>query len=383
MTKLMLRWPSAVVFSLLSSAAAVFPAWAVPGVTPTTVVLGQSAALTGGSKQIGLEMRDGALAYFDYVNSKGGVAGRKIVLKTLDDEFKAERAEKNTHDLLGGDGAFALFGYVGTPAALAGLEMAEKANVPFFAPFSGAASLHGSQRNLFNVRADYVLEMDKIIENLGAIGAKKIAVLYPSDDYGKAGLAAAELALKKHNLSVFGTATVQRGSTDVTAAMAKMKAMQPQAVIIISAYTSSAAFIHGMRKDAISVPYFWNISSVNGQALATTLGTESRGVMISQVIPSPWNTKIPVVKEYTRLYLGKPGRQPGFVSLEGFIAAKAFVEGLERAGGDLTRAGFVKAVESMHQVDLGGYVLRFSASDHEASDFVDLTVIRNDGTFMN
>jgi branched-chain amino acid transport system substrate-binding protein len=383
MTKLVLRWPSAVVFSLLSAAAAVLPAWAAPGVTPTTVVLGQSAALTGGSKQIGLEMRDGALAYFDYINSKGGVAGRKIVLKTLDDEFKAERAEKNTQELLGGEGTFALFGYVGTPAALAGLTIAEKANVPFFAPFSGAASLHGTQHNLFNVRADYVLEMDKIIENLGAIGAKKIAVLYPSDEYGKAGLAAAELALKKHNLTVFGTATVQRGSTDVAAAVAKMKAMQPQAVIIISAYTSSAAFIHAMRKDAISIPYFWNISSVNGQALATTLGAEARGVMISQVIPSPWNTKIPVVKEYTRLYLGKPGREPGFVSLEGFIAAKAFVEGLERAGSDLTRPGFVKAVESMRNVDLGGYVLKFSASDHEASDFVDLTVIRNDGSFMN
>jgi branched-chain amino acid transport system substrate-binding protein len=384
MTKTAMRWPSAVLLAVLSSLIASAPVMAVPGVTTSTVVLGQSAALTGNSKTIGTEMRDGALAYFDYINSKGGVAGRKIVLKTLDDEFKAERAAKNTEELLQGDGTFALFGYTGTPAALAALPLVERKDVPFFAPFSGADSVHGSfNRNVFNIRAGYSLEMVKIIENLEAIGIKKIAVLYPDDVYGKAGLAAVEKALKKRNLTVMGSATVERGSTDVSAAVAKMRAMQPPAVIIISAYTSSAAFIRAMRKDAISLPYFWNISSVGGHALATTLGAEARGVMISQVMPSPWNTKLPVVKEYTRLYLGKPGREAGFVSLEGFMAAKAFVEGLERAGANLTRPGFVKAVESMHHVDIGGYVLKFSATEHDASDFVDLTVIRNDGSFMN
>ncbi len=381
MTNSISRWASSLLFASL---AAIAPAWADPGVTPTTIVLGQSAALTGGSAHIGLEMRDGALAYFDYINSKGGIAGRKIILKTLDDAFQAPRAAKNTEELVRRDGVFALFGYVGTPAALAAMPLVAKENLPFFAPFSGANSLHGTlNRNVFNVRAGYALEMDKILENVAAMGVKKIAVLYPNDEYGKAGLAAAEYALKKHHLTILGSATVERGSSDVTAAVAKMRALQPQAVIIISAYKSSASFIHAMRKDAISIPYFWNISSVGGQSLATELGADARGVMISQVIPSPWNTKLGVVKEYTRLYLGQPGRHPGFVSLEGFIAAKAMVEGLERAGANLTRPSFVKAVESMHRVDLGGYVLKFSDSEHEASDFVDLTVIRNDGSFMN
>jgi ABC-type branched-subunit amino acid transport system substrate-binding protein len=377
------RHYSAILFSLLASLGISMPALAVPGVTPSTVVLGQSAALTGSSNQIGLEMRDGALAYFDYINGKGGVDGRKIILKTLDDGFKSEQAEKNTKELIRDNGTFALFGYVGTPSALAALPLVEKDDVPFFAPLTGAESLHNPRNhNVFNIRSGYSNEMDKIVENLEGMGVKKIAVLYPNDAYGKAGLAAAEQALARRKLAVTGSATVERSSTDVSAAVAKMRALQPQAVIIISAYTSSAAFIRAMRKDAISLPYFWNISSVGGQALAATLGAEARGVMISQVMPSPWNPKLALVKEYTRLYLNKPGRQPGFVSLEGFIAAKAFVEGLQRTGPNLTRHGFVKAIESMHSVDLGGYVLKFGPTEHEASDFVDLTVIRNDGTFM-
>jgi ABC-type branched-subunit amino acid transport system substrate-binding protein len=137
-----------------------------------------------------------------------------------------------------------------------------------------------------------------------------------------------------------------------------------------------------MRKDAISLPYFWNISFVGSQALAGALGKEAPGVMISQVMPSPWNDKLALIKEYKKLYLTKPGRAQGFVSLEGFIAAKVFVEGLEGAGTNLTRAGFTKAIETAGPIDTGGFVLKFSPTNHNASDYVELTVIRNDGTFM-
>lgn len=383
MTKHALRWPSAVLFSLLSSLAAVVPAWAVPGVTPTTIVLGQSAALSGPSKQLGTEMRDGALAYFDHINSKGGVNGRKIVLKSLDDGYEPDRAAANTKELIGGEQVFALFGYVGTATSNASLPQVVKENLPFFAPLTGAQSLRSPfQPNIFNIRAGYVHEMEKIIENLEGMGVKKVAVFYQDDAYGKAGLDAVERALKKRSLSVMGTATVERNSNDVAAAVAKMRTMAPPAIIIVTPYAASAAFIHAMRVNAIALPYFWNISFVGSQALADALGKEAPGVMISQVMPSPWNDKLALIKEYKKLYLTKPGRQQGFVSLEGFIAAKAFVEGLQGAGASPTRASFTRSIESIGTMDLGGFVLRFSASNHNASDYVELTVIRNDGTFM-
>lgn len=383
MTKLALRWPCAVLFTLLAQVAATLPAHAVPGVTPTTVVLGQSVPLSGPSKELGTAMRDGALAYFDAINAKGGVAGRKIVLETLDDGYEPERAAANTKQLIAANGAFALFGYVGTPTSNASLPLAIKENMPFFAPLTGAESLRTPfHPNVFNIRAGYVPEMEKIVENLEGMGVKKIAVLYQDDAYGKAGLEAVERALKKRKLTVMDTAIVERNSVNVTAAVTKMRALQPPAVIIVTTYASSAAFIRAMRKDAISLPYFWNISFVGSQALATTLGADARGVMVSQVIPSPWDNKSALIKEYKQMYLSKPGRQPGYVSLEGFIAAKTFVEGLQRAGTNLTRASFTKAVESMHALDLGGFVLKFSPTDHNGSDYVDLTVIRNDGSFM-
>jgi len=380
MLKHALHWPAAL---LLTLAAAALPAGATPGVTATAIVVGQSAALTGPSAQLGTEMREGALAWFDHINSKGGVAGRKIVLTTLDDGYDAARAVKNTRQLVQHDNVFALFGYVGQATSTAAMRSVENEDVPFFAPLAGGESLHGQFRpNVFNIRAGNVLEMEKIIQNLEGMGAKKIAAVYYNDAAGKAIFDAFERTLKKHKLAVLGSATVERNSTEVGAAVLKLRPLQATAVVIITAYPASAAFIRAMRKGATAVPYFWNLSFTGSQGLATALGSEAAGVMISQVMPSPWNKKMTLNKEYTQLYLSKPGRQPGFSSLEGFIAAKAFVKGLERAGNHLTRASFREAVESLNGADLGGFALKFSPTNHEASDYVELTVIRQDGTFL-
>ena len=359
------------------------PAHAAPGITPTSILVGQSAPLSGPSANLGTEMRDGALAWFDHINSQGGVNGRKIVLKTLDDASDAQQAAKNTAQLIDSDGVFALFGYVGIGPAKAALPMVERDDVPFFAPLTGGEFLHTRfHPNVFNIRAGNAQEMEKIVENLEGMGSKKIAVLHNNDAAGKAALGEFERALKKRNLAVMGTATLERNSTDVAAAVVKMRAMAPHAVLMITSYPASAAFIRAMRKDALSLPFFWNMSFVGSQALVAALGKEAPGVMISQVMPSPWSARLALVKEYKQLYLSKPGRQQGFSSLEGFIAAKAFVEGLQRGGANVNRAAFRKGLESMRSVDLGGFVLKFSPVNHEASDYVELTVVRRDGTFV-
>lgn len=374
---------AAIRFALLAVLAAALPAMAAQGVTGNTVVLGQSAPLTGPSSLLGTEMRDGALAWFDYVNSKGGVNGRKIILKTLDDGADAERAGKNTAQLTGTDDVFALFGYVGIGPSKAAMPWVEKADLPFFGALTGGEFLHTKFRpNVFNLRASNAQEADKIVENLHGMGSRKVAVLYNEDAAGKAAYDEFDRAMKKHGMTVTGSATIPRNSTDVAAAALKIRAMQVNAVLMITTYPASAAFIKAMRKDAIDVPFFWNMSFVGSQGLAKALGDGAPGVMISQVMPSPWNERLALIKDYKRLYLNKPGRQAGFSSLEGFIAARAFVQGLERAGTRLTRASFKDALESAKSIDLGGFKLTFSPTDHEASDYVELTVIRRDGTFM-
>ena len=350
------------------------------GVTENRILLGQSAALSGPASALGTAMRDGALAYFDAVNAAGGVGGRQIVLTTLDDGYDPARAGSNTATLVDKERVFALFGYVGTPTSNAAQAWVEKGGVPFFAPMTGAESFRTPfNKNVFNIRDGYMEETEKIVEHLEAMGVKKVAVLYQNDAYGKSGLEGVTQALKKRNLEVLATASVERNSVDVAAAVAKLKAAQPRAVVMISAYKSSAAFIRAMRKDNDRVPFFWNVSFVGSRALADELGPEANGVMISQVMPSPLDETLSIVKEYRKLYLNKPGREADYASLEGFIAAKVFVEGLRHVKGEPTRKNFVHALETMGTYNLGGYTVKFAPGNHNGSNYVDLSIITRSG----
>ncbi len=351
------------------------------GITPTTITLGQSAALSGAAKELGEDMRDGAQAYFDHVNAEGGIHGRKIVLKTLDDGYEAERAAANTKQLIEQDRVFALFGYIGTPTSNASMAAVSQAQIPFFAPFTGAQSLREPfNRNIFHIRASYFEETEKIVEHLTTLSVKRIAVFYQNDAYGKTGLDGVMRALKKRNLEIIGEGTVERNSVDVADAVNKIKKSDAQAVIMISAYTSCAAFIKAMKAQGAQ-PMFWNISFVGSQALARELGPDGVGVQVSQVMVAPWDDINPVVKEYKRLFSKPEKTEVGYVSLEGFVAAKVLVEGLRRAGPNLTRDGLIKALESMMAYDAGGFFVRFGPRQHTGSNFVDLTIISKNGKF--
>jgi len=351
------------------------------GVTDSEIVLGQSAALSGPAAQLGQDMRDGALLYFQHVNAQGGVHGRRIVLKTLDDGYEANRAAANTRKLVDDDKVFALFGYVGTPTSAASMPIFTQAKVPFVGPFTGAESLRNPVNPyIFNVRASYFDETEAIVQHLSAMGIDRIAIFYQDDAYGQAGLAGVERALKKRNLALVARGTVERNTVQVEKAVAAIGKSDPQAVVMISAYTSCAAFIKQM-KAANMNPTFWNVSFVGSKALAEELGPEGRGVEISQVMPFPWDTSIPVVKEYRHL-TDQAKMEQGFGTLEGYVAAKVMVEGLRRAGKKLDREGFVKAMESMTDYDAGGFKVSYGPGNRSGSKFVDLTIISKGEKFV-
>ncbi len=357
-------------------------AWGQDGVTDTQVVLGQSAALTGPAQQLGKDMRFGAMLYFDHVNRQGGVNGRKIVLKTLDDGYESKRAAENTRTLIHDDKVFALFAYVGTPTSAASLPIFSEARVPFVGAFTGAELLRNPvNRYVFNVRASYYDETEAIVQHLTSMGIDRIAIFYQNDAYGQAGLAGVERALKKRKLSLIARGTVERNTVDVKKAVDAIARAKPQSVILISAYTSCAAFIRAM-KAAGSDPTFWNVSFVGSKAIARALGAAGRGVEISQVVPFPWDPTVPVVKEYLKM-LQPMNAQPDFGTLEGFIAAKVMVEGLRRAGRRLDREGLVRAMETMGDYDAGGFKVSYGHDNHSGSSFVDLTIISRDQKFVH
>ena len=352
------------------------------GVTNDSILLGQSVALTGPAAELGIQMRNGAKAYFDYVNSLGGVHGRKIELRTYDDGYEPSRTAPNTKKLIEEDRVFALFGYVGTPTSAAALPIFTQAKVPFFGPFTGAELLRQPfNRYIFNVRASYYDETEKIVEQVLSIGGKTIAVFYQDDAYGQAGLKGVEIAMTRRNLKISALGTVQRNTVQVEAAVKTINAVKPDAVVMISAYKSCAEFIRQMKR-AGSAATFYNVSFVGSQALANELGNEGVGVAISQVMPFPWGPSVPVVKEYQRLSAKAGLKEFNFSAIEGFVAAKVFVEGLRRTGRNLTRDTFIATMEKMNDVDVGGFYVGFSPANHNASKFVDLTIIGRQGRFL-
>jgi branched-chain amino acid transport system substrate-binding protein len=354
---------------------------AAQGVSDTQVVLGQSVALTGPAEQLGKDMQLGATLYFNAVNAKGGVNGRKVLLRTLDDGYDPPRAAENTRKLIHDDKVFALFGYVGTPTSAASLPIFTEAKVPFVGPFTGAELLRNPVNPyVFNVRASYFDETEAIVQHLTAMSVDRIAVFYQNDAYGQAGLAGVERALKKRNLDIVVKGTVERNTVDVKKAVDDMSRAAPQAVVMVGAYKACAEFIKGMKK-AGSTPTFWNVSFVGSKALAKELDKEGRGVQISQVVPFPWDSTVPVVKEYRRLMDEAKG-EPGFGTLEGFIAAKVMVEGLRRAGKKLDRESFIKAMETIQDYDVGGFKVSYGPGQRSGSKFVDLTIISKDQKFV-
>ena len=352
------------------------------GVTATTILIGQSVSLSGPTGSLGQEMQAGAAAYFKYVNKQGGVHGRTIVLKTLDDGYEVERTVANVKTLIGQDHVFALFGLRGTAHTNAAAKIFIPAHVPLFATFSGAQSLREPfNRYMFHVRASYSDETDAIFRQLSNMGLSRIGVFYQNDGYGKEGRAAAEESAKKYKLAISALGTVEPNSSDAKGAAAAIARIQPQVVVMYASYKASAEFVRAMR--AAQYAQFMNLSIVGATALAKELGNDARGIGVSQVVPFPWNIGIPIVKEYQTVMTAETGKSEySFLTLESYLSARILVEGLRRAGRDLTREKLIAALETMHDEDFGGFRVNFSRTDHAASKFVELTVIGRDGQIL-
>ena len=367
----------------LLAAAGVSGAAAENGVHPTEVVIGQSASLTGGAAEVGQQVRDGALAYFEMANRKGGVNGRRVRLVSLDDGGQTKRGEENTQQLIEKDKVFLLFGYTGRNTSEAALPIIDKANVPFFGAATGGEAIHGKfNKNVINVRASYRMETEAMVNHLVTIGQKKIGMIYHKDDTTKSNLKMTEDALAKHSLKVVASGAVDRNSGDVADALGALSEGAPEAVICNAAVKPLSAFIRGMRKNGQS-PQFMSVSFV-GSPIVKELGPEVAGLVMAQVVPLPTKRSIPIVAEY-QAALAATGSKAGltFNGLEGFITAKVFAEALKRTGRDVTRARFIAAVENMSDVDLGGYFVSYSPTNHNGSRYVDITVINRNGVFFN
>lgn len=342
------------------------------------IVLGQSAPFSGPAEQLGVQYHLGAKLYFDDLNAKGGVNGRQIEIRRLDDGYEPERCAANTRQLIA-DGVFALFGYVGTATGLAALPLATEAKVPFFAPLTGAQALREPfNRYAIHVRASYFDETAAIVRQTASTGIRKIAVFHQNDAYGKAGLEGVVKALKERELAPVATATVERNSADVTQAVTDILAAHPEAIVQVGAYKACASFVRVARQKGYSGT-FYNVSFVGTQALLEELGAQAKGVVVSQVMPFPYAPATNLSREYIALHKDQQGIAPNYSGMEGFVAAKVLVEALRRAGRTPNREAFIAAVETMKGLDLGGFPVDFGPDRHMGSHFVEMTLLTADG----
>lgn len=345
------------------------------------IVLGQSAAFTGPAAQLGVQFHQGAKLYFDQVNAQGGVGKRTVEIRTLDDGYEPDRCAENTRKLIAED-VFALFGYIGTPTSLAAVPIFTPAKVPFFGPFTGAEALRQPfNRLIFHVRASYYEETALIVRQLTNLGLKKIAVFYQNDAYGKAGLDGVTRALTELKLAPVATATVERNSVDVKAATDKLVAAKPDAVVQIAAYAGSAAFVRAARKAGYGGT-FYNVSFVGTQALADELGKDGAGVVVSQVMPSPYQPSRPITREFLdAIKKGGDKVQANYSSMEGYVAARIFTEGLRQASasGKITRESLITGLEGLGTQAIAGFQVSYGPNDHSASHFVEMSMLTGDG----
>ena len=344
-------------------------------------MLGQSAAFTGPAAQLGIQFYNGAKMYFDQLNARGGINRRSVEIRQLDDGYEPDRCAENTRKLIDDD-VFALFGYIGTPTSVVALPLATAARMPFVAPFTGAMALREPfNRYAFHLRASYNDETALIVKQLTSLGLNKIGVFLQNDAYGRAGLDGVTLALAAQKLKPVAQATVERNSVDVAAAVKTLVAAAPDAVVQISAYKSCAAFIRAARKAGYGGT-FYNVSFVGTQALADELGKDGAGVVVSQVVPSPYTQTRAITREFVEATKKATSEvQANFSSMEGYLAAKLIAEGLRLAGGGrgLARESLISGLESVGSQSLGGFSVRLGPGDHVASSFVELSMLTGDG----
>jgi ABC-type branched-subunit amino acid transport system substrate-binding protein len=351
------------------------------GVTDSTILFGQAAALDGPAAALGTGMRAGILAAFAEANRNGGVNGHQLELKSYDDGYEPEQSISHTQTLINQDQVFGLIGAVGTPTSSATQPIATEAGVPFVGPFTGAGFLRAPElTNVVNVRASYGQETEAWIKHLTEdLGYDRIAILYQDDSFGRVGLDGVTKAMDKRGLKLVAEGTYKRNTTAVKEALLAIRKADPQAVVMVGAYKPIAEFIKLARKVKMTST-FVNISFVGSDALAKELGADGEGVVITQVVPFPWDNSIPLVQQYqAALKAHDANAQLGFVSLEGYIVGRIAIAALQKVQGDVTRDAFLKAMNG--SFDLGGMTLTYGAGDNQGLDDVFLTVIQADGTF--
>ncbi|WP_320009187.1 ABC transporter substrate-binding protein [Maridesulfovibrio sp.] len=349
------------------------------GIYPDKVVFGASLALEGHASYLGVQTLHGALAYLKHVNDNGGIHGRTVEVVAYDDSYDPPKCLINTQKLLIKDKIFALFCYVGTPTTVEVLPLVEDAHIPLLGMFTGADALRKPfNRYVINIRPSYYQETREAVRHMVEdLKITKIAVFYQYDAFGFDGLTGTELALKDYDLEPVARGSYTRGSLDVSEGVERIKDSGAEAVFMIGTSGPCIKFMELLRKEGAN-PVYYTVSFMGAREFARNLHSDRELVIMSQVVPpfaddrdlssSEAASYISLLKRYY------PQDTPNLVGLEGFFNARILAEGLRRSGRELSREGFIKAIESMNKFEIApGITVSYGQMDHQGMDKVYFT----------
>ena len=355
---------------------------AEPGVTADTITLGQTTDLSGPVGDLGVEFGKGYKAFFDALNARGGVHGRKIVVVAQDDAYNSKKTLEFVDTFIKQGNTFALFGTLGTANNEALIPVAQAAGMPVLMPITGAPSIRNkASTGVFNLRASYADEVERLVEHLHTVGIRKIAIAYQNNAFGKEFMAAATEAMDKRKLKPVLAVTVESNASDAVAASDQVLNSNPEAVLLGLAGKPTIAVIKSINQRKRGTQLY-ALSVLASAANLRTLGADGTGVAITQVVPFPVNSTLPLVREYQQAMTAAGHTEFSHLSLEGYTNAKVVTEGLRRAGQNLTRTGLLRAMDAMNNYDLGGMNVSFGRGATSGSRFVELTLINSQGKLI-
>lgn len=367
----------------LRAHAAPAPASGTQGVTADSLLIGQAIALQAGKNSYGAETLAGVQVALAQANAGGGVFRRKLVLRTLDDDNKADQAEAHARTLVR-EGVFVLFGSIEGGPSTAVMKVAEAEGVPFVGPMAGSPTLRRPHaRWVLPVRAEHRDEFAALMRYARSVGLRRVAFLHSATDVGRQHLANLKLVSAAAGVDVVAALPIGGEVTDEQLD-AHVKALREAQADMMLNHGSSGVYgrlIRRVRQANLRLTLL-GVNSGSTQ-LAESLGALAEGMVFSQVVPSPWSRKTAITRDYQAAFgQAHPGRAFSYGSLEGFITGRALVWALRQAGAEPTREGLVRAVEAAGALDLGGISVHYKPGDHAGSGFVDLAIVARDGRFL-
>lgn len=370
-------------YALVLAYAAVWlpPAAEAQGAARPDILIGQTADFSGPLAGNVKEGTQALRAYFDKVNKAGGVNGRRLVLESLDDGYDPKKTVSNARTLIEDRRVVALTLGRGTANAEAVMPLLLEKGVPMIGFAGGSVAMHTpANRYLFNLRPPYRIEAERAVGQLLAQGVTSIAAVYTDDAFGKDAVLGVHEGMKANSLKVSDSLALERGSVNVGAAVEKIAATKPGAVIAICTVKPCAALRQGLRK-AGYYGTFLTLSNVSSAAFIKDLGDAGRGVIVTQVFPAPESSALAVSAEFQKL-AQEYNFPTSYTAMEGYVYARVVVEAIRRAGASVTSESLVKALESGRKFDLGGFAVSFAPGQRTGSSAIDLTIVTKDGRFM-